>query len=153
MDYAHNKLSFQRFFPSVKEQFPGYRIIAVFGAPGGKAYERRQELPQEAAKYADHLVYTEDDPANDSVEEICQQMANATPAGTSYEIILNREEAIRRAVQLGYEGEGPAILCLLAKGDDTRQHEGNEFVPCRTDGDIYEEAVRNWHAAHPKAAK
>ena len=61
------------------------------------------------------------------------------------------EEAIRRAVQLGYEGEGPAILCLLAKGDETRQHEGNEFVPCRTDGDIYEEAVRNWHAAHPEA--
>ena len=153
VDYAHNKLSYQRFFPSVKEEFPGYRIIAVFGAPGGKAYERRQELPQEAAKYADHLIYTEEDPANDPVEEICQQMADATPAGTSYEVILNREEAIRRAVQLGYEGEGPAILCLLAKGDETRQHEGNEFVPCRTDGDIYEEAVRDWHAAHPKAVE
>lgn len=118
---------------------------------GGKAYERRHELPQEAAKYADYLIYTEEDPENDPVEEICQQMADATPEGTAYEVILNREEAIRRAVQLGYEGEGPAILCLLAKGDETRQHEGNEFVPCRTDGDIYEEAVRNWHAAHPEA--
>lgn len=151
VDYAHNKLSYQRFFPSVKEEFPGYRIIAVFGAPGGKAYERRHELPEEAAKYADYLIYTEEDPANDPVEEICQQMADATPEGTAYEVIVDREEAIRRAVQLGYEGEGPAILCLLAKGDETRQHEGNEFVPCRTDGDIYEEAVRNWHASHPEA--
>ena len=153
VDYAHNKLSYQRFFPSVKEEFPGYRIIAVFGAPGGKAYERRRELPEEAAKYADYLIYTEEDPANDPVEEICQQMADATPEGAAYEVILDREEAIRRAVQLGYEGEGPAILCLLAKGDETRQHEGNEFVPCRTDGDIYEEAVRNWHAAHPGVAE
>lgn len=153
VDYAHNKLSYQRFFPSVKEEFPGYRIIAVFGAPGGKAYERRRELPQEAAKYADHIIYTEEDPANDPVEEICQQMADATPEGTSYEVILDREEAIRRAVQLGYEGEGPAILCLLAKGDETRQHEGNEFVPCRTDGDIYQEAVRNWHATHPEESE
>lgn len=151
VDYAHNRLSYQRFFPSVKEEFAGYRIIAVFGAPGGKAYERRRELPEEAAKYADYLIYTEEDPANDPVEEICQQMADATPAGTAYEVILDRKEAIHRAVQLGYEGEGPAILCLLAKGDETRQHEGNEFVPCRTDGDIYQEAVRNWHAAHPKA--
>ena len=38
-----------------------------------------------------------------------------------------------------------------ALGDETRQHEGNEFVPCRTDGEIYEEAVRNWHASHPEA--
>ena len=59
VDYAHNKLSYQRFFPSVKEEFLGYRIIAVFGAPGGKAYERRHELPQEAAKYADYLIYTD----------------------------------------------------------------------------------------------
>ena len=153
VDYAHNKLSYQRFFSSIVKEFAGRDVIAVFGAPGGKAYERRQELPQEASKWADYLIYTEEDPANDPVEEICQQMADATPAGAAYEVILDREEAIRRAVQLGYEGEGPAILCLLAKGDETRQHEGNEFVPCRTDGDIYEEAVRNWHAAHPGVAE
>ena len=142
VDYAHNKLSYQRFFPSVKEEFPGYRVIAVFGAPGGKAYERRTELPQEAAKWSDHIIYTEEDPAHDPVAEICQQMADATPEGTSYEVILDREEAIRRAVDLGYEGEGPAILCLLAKGDETRQHEGDLFVPCRTDGEIFQEAVQ-----------
>ncbi len=142
VDYAHNKLSYQRFFPSVKQEFPGYRVIALFGAPGGKAYERRVELPQEAAKWADYLIYTEEDPANDPVEEICRQMAEATPERCAYEVILDREEAIRRAVQLAYEGEGPAIVCLLAKGDETRQHIGNDFLPCRTDGDIFQEAVR-----------
>ena len=56
-------------------------------------------------------------------------MADATPAGTPYEVILDREAAVRRATELAYEGEGPAIVCLLAKGDETRQHEGNDFVP------------------------
>ena len=143
VDYAHNKLSYQRFFPSVKEEFPGFKIVAVFGAPGGKAYERRTELPQEAAKWADYLIYTEEDPANDSVDEICQQMADATPAGVPYEVIPNRELAIRRAVEIGYGYEENAIICLLAKGDETRQHEGDAFVPCRTDGDIFQEAVRD----------
>lgn len=146
VDYAHNKLSYQRFFPSVKKEFPGYRIIALFGAPGGKAYERRTELPQEAAKWSDYLIYTEEDPAHDPVEEICAQMAEATPEGTPYEVICDREEAVRRSVELAYEGEGPAIVCLLAKGDETRQHEGDEFVPCRTDGEIFLEAAEKYEA-------
>ena len=87
VDYAHNKLSYQRFFSSVTKEFPGHRIIVVMGAPGGKAYERRTELPQEAAKWADHLIYTEEDPAHDPVEEICAQMVAATPAGPSHEAI------------------------------------------------------------------
>ena len=147
IDYAHNKLSYQRFFPSVKQEFPGYRVIALFGAPGGKAYERRQELPQEAAKWADYLIYTEEDPANDSLEEICREMSEATPEGVAHEVIYDREEAIARGVQLAYEGEGPAILCLLAKGDETRQHEGNDFVPCRTDAEIFLEAIQKYETA------
>ncbi len=142
VDYAHNKLSYQKLFSSLKKEFPGFRIIALFGAPGGKAYERRQELPQEAAKWADHLIYTEEDPAHDSLEEICAQLADATPRDTSYEVIYDRPAAVRRAVELGYEGEDRALVCLLAKGDETRQHVGDAFVPCRTDADLFQEAVR-----------
>jgi UDP-N-acetylmuramoyl-L-alanyl-D-glutamate--2,6-diaminopimelate ligase len=46
-------------------------------------------------------------------------------------------------VEIGYGYEENAILCLLAKGDETRQHEGDEFVPCRADGDVFQEAVRD----------
>ena len=45
--------------------------------------------------------------------------------------------------EIGYGYEENAIICLLAKGDETRQHEGDAFVPCRTDGDIFQEAVRD----------
>ena len=59
-------------------------------------------------------------------------------------MILDREKAVRRAVELAYAGEGPAIVCLLAKGDETRQHEGDLFVPCRTDGEIFLEAAARY---------
>jgi UDP-N-acetylmuramoyl-L-alanyl-D-glutamate--2,6-diaminopimelate ligase len=143
VDYAHNKLSYQRFFPSVEQEFPGHRIIVVLGAPGGKAQERRHELPEEASKHADVLIYTEEDPGPERAEDICREMAEATPAGTCYEVILDREDAIRRAVELGYAGEGPAIVCMLAKGDETRQHVGDSFVPCRPDGEIFLDAARS----------
>lgn len=144
VDYAHNKLSYQRFFSSVTKEFTGARIIVVMGAAGDKAYERRVELPQEAAKWADHLIYTEEDPGHEPVSEICAQMVANTPEGTSHEVILDREDAIRRATQLAFEGEGPAVVCLLAKGDETRQHVGDDFVPCRTDGEVFLEAAKKY---------
>lgn len=141
VDYAHNKLSYQRFFASIAKEFAGRKVFAVFGAPGGKAYERRQELPQEASKWADYLIYTEEDPAHDPVAEICQQMSDATPAGQPHEVILDRPAAIERAVELAFASERGAVVCLLAKGDETRQHEGDRFVPCETDGEIFRRAV------------
>jgi UDP-N-acetylmuramoyl-L-alanyl-D-glutamate--2,6-diaminopimelate ligase len=150
VDYAHNKLSYQRFFSSIVKEFAGRKVIAVFGAPGGKAYERRQELPQEASKWADYLIYTEEDPAHDSVAEICQQMSDATPAGQAHEVILNRPAAIERAVDLAFDCPEGAIVCLLAKGDETRQHEGDRFVPCETDGTLFYRAAEK-HGAHPRS--
>lgn len=144
VDYAHNKLSYQKFFSSMKEEFPGFWIAAVFGCPGDKALERRVELPQEAAKWCDLLVYTEEDPAHEEVADICAEMAANTPEGVDYEIIPDREEAISRAVELAYACGRPALVCLLAKGDETRQHEGDLFVPCRADGDIFNDAVRTY---------
>ena len=67
VDYAHNELSFKTLFESVKNDYPGRKIIAVFGAPGGKAEERRECLPRVAAQYADFVIYTEEDPAHERV--------------------------------------------------------------------------------------
>lgn len=144
VDYAHNKLSFQRFFSSVAQEFAGRQIIALFGAPGCKAQERRRELPQEASKWADYLIYTEEDPAREPVEDICAEMAAYTPEGQAFEVICDRPEAIARSVELAFAAPEGAVVCLLAKGDETRQHEGDEFVPCEPDGLIFEREVARW---------
>ncbi len=141
VDYAHNKLSYQRFFSSVSKEFAGRRIIALFGAPGDKAQERRRELPEEASRWADLIIYTEEDPAHERVEDICAQMAANTPADQEFEVICDRPAAIARAVEEAFAAPEGAVVCLLAKGDETRQHEGDAFVPCETDGDIFAREV------------
>ena len=128
VDYAHNKRSYQRFFSSMAKEFPDHEIIAV-----------------EAAKWADLLIYTEEDPAHEAVADICAQMAEATPEGVRYEVIPDREEAVRRSAEYALGCGRKALVCLLAKGDETRQHEGDFFVPCRPDGVIFEEAMANLH--------
>ena len=142
VDYAHNTLSYQRFFSSVTKEFPGARIAVVMGAPGDKAQERRRELPQEAAKWADLLIYTEEDPAHERVEDICAEMAANTPAGQDYLVEPDRALAIRCAVERAVEAGGSWLVCLLAKADETYQHRGDAFEETPTDAEMFEDALR-----------
>lgn len=141
VDYAHNKLSYQRLFESVRREYAGRRVIAVFGAPGGKAKERRRDLPQTAAPYTDLMIFTEEDPAYERVEDICAELAANVPEGSAYEIICDRERAVKRAFDVAAEG-GPAIVLLLAKGDETRQHRGDDYPTVKSDLAMARELIR-----------
>lgn len=133
VDYAHNELSFETLFSSVKREYPGRRIIALFGAPGGKAQERREALPRVASKYADLIIYTEEDPAHERVEDICAELAANTPAGVAHKVICDREQAVSAAIETGREAPEGAIVLLLAKGDETRQHRGDDYPEVESD--------------------
>lgn len=133
VDYAHNELSFETLFKSVKAEYPDRRVVALFGAPGGKAHERREALPRVAGAYADHLVYTEEDPAHDRVEDICAELVKNTPAGVSHEVILDREQAVTTTLKKALGGGRPAIVLLLAKGDEETMHREDEYPAIKSD--------------------
>lgn len=137
VDYAHNKLSFESFFEAVHKDFANKKIITVFGAAGGKAFERRHELPQVASKWADLIVYTNEDPGLEDPQNVVDELAAHTPAGQEYQVILDREKAITYATQRAFEMPEGAVVCLLAKGDETIMHVGNKFVPMKKDGDVF----------------
>ncbi len=150
VDYAHNTLSYQKFFASVSKEFPGRRIVALIGAPGGKAFERRVDLPREAAKWASHIVTTEEDPARESNEAICAEMDANVPAGATladgtpvtHEYVLDRQQAVARCVDVALGYGQPSLVCLLGKGDETLIHRGDEFQPMVPDGEAFLAAAR-----------
>ena len=43
VDYAHNRMSFETLFRSVQTEYPGRRVVTVFGCPGKKALDRRRD--------------------------------------------------------------------------------------------------------------
>ena len=131
VDYAHNRLSFERLFESTIREYPDRKIFAVFGCPGNKAYDRRHELPEIAGKYAAKIYITEEDAGEESVLDISLELArNIKKTGCPYEIILDREEAIRKAID---EADDKTVILLTAKGRETRQKRGTEYVTCPTD--------------------
>ena len=140
VDYAHNRLSFHSLLSSVKDAFTGARLIAVFGAVGGKALERRHDLPDVAARYVDHIVLTSDDPWTEDPVDICREMERSLPAGFPHDVVINREQAAARAFELA-RGQRSVVL-LLAKGHETYQLTKAGFEPCPSDCELAARGVR-----------
>ncbi|VDK65758.1 unnamed protein product [Cylicostephanus goldi] len=152
VDYAHNELSFTKLFAFLKKQFPEHVWVSVFGVPGDKAEKRRQQLPGIAAEYCDHIIFTEDDPGHERVEDICADLARHLPSGTSYEIVPDRAAAIQHAISWidAHAGDDcRAILAVLGKGQEATQHRGSEFITTTPDQQVIDHvlATRQAHRA------
>lgn len=131
VDYAHNKLSFENLYKSVLKEFPNRKIYTVFGCPGYKALQRRKDLGELSGKYSDKVFITEEDPGEEPLLQICNDIAeHVEAAGGVYEIIEDRGEAIRRAI---FESDSDSIVLVTGKGNETRQKRGTEYIPCMTD--------------------
>lgn len=146
VDYAHNRLSFEKLFESVKAEYPGRRIVTVFGCPGKKAFDRRRDLGEISGRYSDLVVITEEDAGEEPVEEICRDIAQWVEAeGCDYSISPDRGEAIRQAI-LGCEE--PSLLLITGKGAETRQKRGTEYIDCPSDVDYTVRFLQEYDKLH-----
>lgn len=131
VDYAHNKLSFNKLYESTKSEYPGRKIFTVFGCPGGKAYIRRRDLGILSGLYSDKVILTSEDPGDESVRDICEDIAQYVRMNNdNYEIIEDREEAIKKSILLS---DCDTVVLITGKGNETRQKIGKKYVPCRSD--------------------
>lgn len=138
-DYAHNRLSFEQLALSMKKTFPGYQVVSIFGAPGGKALGRRKELGSVGGEQSDYVYITMDDPEFESVLAISQEIAEyVAQANTPYEIIENREEAIQTAFS---ETKEKTILLAIGKGHETTMKVAGELVPMKSDDQVMQELI------------
>ena len=146
VDYAHNRLSFETLFQSVREEYPGRRIVTVFGCPGYKAYDRRKDLGEISGQYSDLVILTEEDAGEEPVEEICRDIAQyVEQGGCDYSIVPDRGEAVRQAV-MGCQV--PTVILLTGKGAETRQKRGIEYIDCPSDVDYAKEYLHEYDVQH-----
>lgn len=134
VDYAHNALSFRCLFNTLRKTYAGQRIISVGGAVGGKCYNRRREFASEVGANSDFVYLTADDPQNEKVEDICEEIVSYM-SNKNYKIIPDRKKAVEEAI-LG-AGQGDVIV-LLSKGVEKAQKVGGASVPYEGDMNIAE---------------
>jgi len=146
VDYAHNKLSFEKLFSSTKNEYPDYQIISIFGCPGKKALLRRRDLGTIAGQYSKKVYLVAEDPGYEPVEEISRDIAQYVEAqNCPYVMIEDRGEAIKAAIE---EAEGKTILLVTGKGNETRQKYGCEYLDCKSDVQFVKEFLAEYDEKH-----
>jgi len=134
VDYAHNKLSFNKLYEAVKTEFPGKKIVTVFGCPGGKAFLRRKDLGLLAGLHSDKVYLTAEDPGLENVRDISEDIAEYVRENNqNCEIIDDRGEAIKKSI---LTSEPHTVILITGKGNETRQKIGSEYVSVPTDVDF-----------------
>lgn len=132
VDYAHNKLSFETLIASLRKEFPGKRLVSVFGCPGSKALVRRKDMGEASGRLSDFTVLTAEDPNYDDVEEINKEVATyITANGGEYTSIPDRHTAIKETV---LNADNNDVILILGKGEETYQRVNNSYIPY--EGDI-----------------
>lgn len=139
VDYAHNKLSFQKLFESVSEEYPGKKIISIFGCPGGKAFSRRKDLGEIAGEFSDLVIITEEDYGEEDFDKICNEIKSHT-SGRKADclIIKDRNEAIKTGLSY-YKSD--FVVLVTGKGRETRQKRGTDYIDTLSDVSIVEKLL------------
>ncbi|MCI8486326.1 MAG: UDP-N-acetylmuramyl-tripeptide synthetase [Clostridia bacterium] len=139
IDYAHNRLSFEKLFESLKTDYPNRRIISVGGTVGGKAYNRREDFGKIVGQASDYIYLTADDPQFEEPEDICKDIGKYIEDKSKFEIIKDRKTAINKALKNSRRGD---VIVLLSKGTDTHQRIKNKEVPYESDVTIIEKKFK-----------
>lgn len=142
VDYAHNKLSFQKLYESTRQEYPNKNIITVFGCPGGKAQLRRRDLGTLSGINSSVTYLTAEDPGPEETIDICKEIAiYVKKENGKYKIIEDRGEAIKQAIL-----ENPnSVILITGKGNETRQKYGKKYLPCLTDTQYALEALEEYN--------
>lgn len=109
VDYAHTPDSLEK----VYETFQNSRKICVLGsAGGGRDKWKRPEMGKIASKHCDQVILTNEDPYDEDPKKIIEDIKGGISGGRC-EIVLDRREAIKKALQ--YAKTGDAVI-ITGKG-------------------------------------
>ena len=120
-DYAHTPDAIENILRSVKEYTKG-RLICLFGCGGNRDAAKRPKMAKAAAKYADFLVVTSDNPRDEDPEAIIADiLTGLTDSDVPYKVVIDRKEAILKSMTLAEKDD---VIVLAGKG-----HEDYQVLP------------------------
>lgn len=126
VDYAHTPEGFEKVFSTIKEIY-NLKLITVFGAGGDRDKGKRRILGEIAGRNSEIVILTTDNPRSEDPAKICEEIKEGVFSSGQDKvlIILDRQEAIRKAISLA--NQNFAVL-LLGKGHENYQIIGDKVM-------------------------
>jgi len=113
IDYAHTPDALEKVYSALRDSAKG-KMIAVLGACGDRDKSKRPIMGALAARFADAVIVTDEEPYGEDPNEIIAQVASGVLSGAkadkmkegeNFFIIKNRREGIRKALELARNGD------------------------------------------------
>lgn len=138
VDYAHKPDALDNVLRTARQMTPG-RLLVVVGAGGDRDRGKRPMMGAAAARHADVVVVTSDNPRSEDPEAIIDAVAAGAAGHEQVERIVDRRAAIERAIGLAADGD---TVVVAGKGHETYQElAGGEKIPF-DDREVAREALR-----------
>ena len=122
VDYAHGPDALARTVQIARNLAGRGKLFVVFGA-GGKRDKAKRGPMGEAARPADHVILTTDNPRDEDPAVIAEALAGGLVGHASVRTLLDRRSAI--AIAIAEAGPDDVVL-LAGKGHETEQTIGAE---------------------------
>lgn len=125
-DYAHTPDAVENILKSVREYTEG-RLICLFGCGGNRDAKKRPLMAKAAAKFADRLIITSDNPRDEIPEAIIDDiLAGLKDSEIPFDVVVDRTKAIHHSLKIAEKGD---IIVLAGKGhEDYQALPGNEHI-------------------------
>ena len=125
IDYAHTEDAVGAALSTLKP-FTRGSLWVVLGSGGDRDPGKRPAMAAMAARWADRIVLTSDNPRSEDPKKILKEMAAGLPKGASVQVLENRVEAIRAAVLSAAAGD---VVLVAGKGHEEYQEIRGEKLP------------------------
>lgn len=112
VDYAHTPDSLEKLYLAFKDQS---KICVLGNTGGGRDTWKRPEMAAIAEQHCRHVILTNEDPYDENPRKIVDEMAKGIENKDKLDIIMDRREAIRTALDRAYDGE---YVLISGKGTD-----------------------------------
>ncbi len=118
IDYAHTPDALLKLLQAIRQFDAEVKIFLVFGCGGGGDKAKRMMMGQVAGDYANHCIVTNDNPRDEQPEKIVAEIQAGFSKHVSFDIILDRQQAIQSAVEQASQKD---IIVIAGKGHESTQ--------------------------------
>jgi len=126
VDYAHKPGALSGALAAAREAASGGRVILVFGAGGDRDPSKRPEMGEVAARLADRVLLTSDNPRGEDPLAIIH--AVRAGMGSTEGCTVEPDRATAIAIAVGEARDGDVVL-IAGKGHETHQVVGGSELP------------------------
>ncbi|MGF3066730.1 UDP-N-acetylmuramoyl-L-alanyl-D-glutamate--2,6-diaminopimelate ligase [Facklamia sp. P12945] len=140
IDFAHTPDALENVLSELKETSNG-KLRVMFGHSGGnRDSAARPDLGDILFKWADHIVFTADNPRNEPIKKIVSEMVRDHQE-VPYDLIEDRKKAIHHLVN---HAEANDTLLFAGKGGEAYQVIGDDYIPYDEVAIVEEELENKW---------